>query len=148
MTAERSRVEADFERPPDRAMRLVGHAIVDPATGDENHAIDWSFQLGDRAKIRIVNEPDNLPHPIHFHGQRFLVLARGGQRQDNLCWKDTVLVQPGETVDVLLECTNPGSWMSHCHIAEHLEAHMMFTYQVLASREEPPTSGHQHGGHR
>ena len=45
-------------------------------------------------------------------------------------WKDTVLVPTGKTVDILLECGNPGSWMVHCHIAEHLEGGMMFTFEV------------------
>jgi len=26
--------------------------------------------------------------------------------------------------------SNPGAWMVHCHIAEHLEGGMMFTYHV------------------
>jgi FtsP/CotA-like multicopper oxidase with cupredoxin domain len=34
----------------------------------------------------------------------------------------------GQTVDILLDAANPGKWMAHCHIAEHLESgmHMMF----------------------
>ena len=48
----------------------------------------------------------------------------------NLPWKDTVLVGTGETVDILLEVTNPGLWMAHCHIAEHIESGMMFSFDV------------------
>ena len=40
-------------------------------------------------------------------------------------WKDTVLVPTGQTVDILLDVTNPGLWMVHCHIAEHHESGMM-----------------------
>ena len=29
-----------------------------------------------------------------------------------------MLVRTGETVDILLDVTNPGRWMAHCHIAE------------------------------
>ena len=36
----------------------------------------------------------------------------------------------GETVDLLLEITNPGIWMAHCHIAEHHESGMMFSFRV------------------
>ncbi len=71
-----------------------------------------------------------MQHPIHFHGQRFLVLSRDSVRTTNLVWKDTVLVRTGESVDLLLEASNPGAWMVHCHIAEHLEGGMMFTFQV------------------
>src|SRR3712207_7557650 len=33
--------------------------------------------------------------------------------EPNLMWKDTVLVRTGETVDILLDVTNPGRWMAH-----------------------------------
>ncbi len=71
-----------------------------------------------------------MQHPIHFHGQRFLVLSRDGEQETNMAWKDTVLIPSGETVEILLEVTNPGEWMAHCHIAEHLEAGMMLPFNV------------------
>lgn len=107
--------------------------LVDRETGAENHAIDWHFHVGDRVKLRLVNEPHTdhpMQHPIHIHGQRFLVLARNGVPTSNLQWKDTVLCRTGETVDLLVEMTEPGAWMVHCHIAEHIESHMMLTFQV------------------
>ena len=60
----------------------------------------------------------------------FVVLARGGVREKNPVWKDTVLVRTGETVDILLDVTNPGISMAHCHIAEHHESGMMFSFNV------------------
>jgi FtsP/CotA-like multicopper oxidase with cupredoxin domain len=36
----------------------------------------------------------------------------------------------GETMDLLVELTNPGRWMLHCHIAEHLGTGMMTVFQV------------------
>jgi FtsP/CotA-like multicopper oxidase with cupredoxin domain len=107
--------------------------LIDRGTGNANHDIRWSFRVGDRVKIRIVNEPDSdhpMQHPIHFHGQRFLVLALDGVRNPNLAWKDTNLVSTGQTTDILVEMSNPGLWMVHCHIAEHLEGGMMFSYLV------------------
>lgn len=58
------------------------------------------------------------------------MLSRSGVTNQNLAWKDTVLVTTGETVDLLIEASNPGRWTAHCHIAEHLEGGMMFTFQV------------------
>jgi FtsP/CotA-like multicopper oxidase with cupredoxin domain len=108
--------------------------LVDPETGAENAAIDWRFRVGDEVKIRLVNEMDSdhpMPHPFHVHGAgRFLILARDGVVEPNLVWKDTVLVRTGETVDILLSVTNPGIWMAHCHIAEHHESGMMFSFNV------------------
>ncbi len=108
--------------------------VVDQASGAANHEIGWAFRVGDRVKIRIANEMDQdhpMPHPFHIHGAgRFLILARDGKPESNLVWKDTVLVGTGETVDILLEVTNPGLWMAHCHIAEHIESGMMFSFEV------------------
>jgi FtsP/CotA-like multicopper oxidase with cupredoxin domain len=108
--------------------------LIDRTTGAENHGIQWQFTVGDRVKIRLVNEMDSdhpMHHPFHIHGAgRFLVLARDGQVEPNLMWKDTVLVRTGEVVDILLDVTNPGLWMAHCHIAEHHESGMMFSFDV------------------
>jgi FtsP/CotA-like multicopper oxidase with cupredoxin domain len=84
-------------------------------------------------KVRLVNERRSfhgMQHPIHFHGQRFLILAQNGIRNTNLAWKDTFLLPAGSTADLLLELSNPGEWMAHCHISEHLESGMMFTFSV------------------
>ncbi len=107
--------------------------LIDRQTGAENHAIDWQFKVGDRVKLRIVNEADSdhpMQHPFHVHGQRFLVLSRDGVQNTNLAWKDTVLVGTGETVEILVEMSNPGLWMAHCHIAEHIESGMMLSFRV------------------
>jgi FtsP/CotA-like multicopper oxidase with cupredoxin domain len=111
--------------------------FVDRETGAVNHAIDWRFRVGDQIKLRLVNEMDSdhpMHHPFHIHGAgRFVVLARDGIAEENLVWKDTVLVRTGETVDLLLDVTNPGIWMAHCHIAEHHESGMMFSFNVAAA---------------
>jgi FtsP/CotA-like multicopper oxidase with cupredoxin domain len=107
--------------------------LRDRATGRENMAIDWKFKLGDLVKIRIANDRSSLhpmPHPIHLHGQRFLVLSYNDRPNPNLVWKDTILIPVGGTVDVLVEMSNPGKWMLHCHIAEHLESGMMGVFEV------------------
>jgi FtsP/CotA-like multicopper oxidase with cupredoxin domain len=110
--------------------------LVDQETGAENAEIDWTFRVGDQVKLRLVNEMDSdhpMPHPFHVHGAgRFLIVARDGVVEPNLAWKDTVLVRTGETVDILLDVTNPGRWMAHCHIAEHHESGMMFSFNVTA----------------
>jgi FtsP/CotA-like multicopper oxidase with cupredoxin domain len=108
--------------------------LVDRSDDAENHAIDWHFRVGDRVKIRLVNEMDSdhpMHHPFHIHGAgRFLILARDGAVEPNLVWSDTVLVRTGEIVDIVLEVTNVGRWMAHCHIAEHHESGMMFSFDV------------------
>jgi FtsP/CotA-like multicopper oxidase with cupredoxin domain len=108
--------------------------LVDLDTGRENGEIEWAFTVGERVKIRLVNDMDQdhpMHHPFHIHGAgRFLVLSRDGATAPNLAWKDTALVHAGETVDILLDVTNPGLWMAHCHIAEHNQSGMMFSFAV------------------
>ena len=108
--------------------------LVDDATQKENMGIDWQFKKGDKVKIKIFNDPDSdhpMQHPIHIHGQRFLVVSTNGIQNQNLVWKDTVLVQNGDTVELLVEMANPGDWLIHCHIPEHMESGMMSKFEVL-----------------
>jgi FtsP/CotA-like multicopper oxidase with cupredoxin domain len=108
--------------------------FLDRTGGADSPTIDWRFRVGDRVKIRLVNEMESdhpMHHPFHLHGAgRFLVLARDGVVEPNLVWKDTVLVRTGQTVDIMFEVTNPGLWMAHCHIAEHMQSGMMFSFNV------------------
>ena len=113
--------------------------LIDRETGAVNGDIAWAFTVGDRVKIRLVNEMDAdhpMHHPFHVHGAgRFLVLSRDGKPEANLVWKDTVLLRAGETVNILLDVSNPGLWMAHCHIAEHNQSGMMFSFNVARDRE-------------
>ncbi|MBW8888151.1 MAG: multicopper oxidase family protein [Fibrobacteres bacterium] len=125
-------------------------AIRDLRTGKENHDIQWTFSKGDKILIRVHNDttttgPDasimyhSMPHPLHFHGQRFLVVRENGRPTlESLVWRDTYLIGRGYTVDLLLDASNPGDWMFHCHIAEHLEDDMMAHFRVVDSGGDAP----------
>jgi FtsP/CotA-like multicopper oxidase with cupredoxin domain len=114
--------------------------LVDRDTGAENAAIEWRLRVGDQIKIRLLNEMAGdhpMHHPFHVHGAgRFLILSRDGVTEPNLVWKDTVLLRTGETVDILLDVSNVGRWMAHCHIAEHHESGMMFSFDVAPADAE------------
>jgi suppressor of ftsI len=117
--------------------REVHWIIREPSTGRENTDIAWRFRVGDVVKIRVHNDRGAfhaMQHPLHIHGQRFLVLEQDGVPNTNLAWKDTVLLPTGSVTDILLEVSNPGRWMVHCHIAEHLESGMKFVFDVEGDR--------------
>lgn len=107
--------------------------IRDEKTKKENMDFKWNVKKGDIKKIRIKNLSDSshpMQHPIHLHGNRFLVLTQNGKMNQHLVWKDSVLIPQGEEVELLVEFTNPGEWMLHCHIAEHLSSDMMTSITV------------------
>ena len=111
----------------------VSWILRDPDGGAENEDVSWRFRAGDLVRVRLFNDPNSahaMQHPIHIHGQRFLVLSVNGEPNEHPAWKDTVLVPVGAEVELLLELSNPGQWMVHCHIAEHLSAGMKMVFSV------------------
>jgi hypothetical protein len=111
--------------------------FLDRTDSGDSPLINWRFTVGQRVKIRLINEMESdhpMHHPFHLHGAgRFLVLTRDGTVEPNLVWKDTVLVCTGQMVDILFDVTNPGLWMAHCHIAEHMQSGVMFSFTVARS---------------
>ena len=124
-------IEWEDEMPEMNAMsndENTNWILRDVKSGNEGFDIDYHANVGDIKKIRLINSPDSahpMQHPIHLHGQRFLVLNENGITNENLAWKDSVLVPTGSTVDILIEFSNPGQWAMHCHILEHAEAGMI-----------------------
>jgi len=113
--------------------KMMEWKMIDEDTWDENMDIDWKFKKWQFVKVEIYNDQNSMhpmQHPIHFHWQRFLVLTRDGKVEKNLQWKDVSLVKNGERVEILIEMTNIWTWMSHCHIAEHLQSGMMMIFKV------------------
>lgn len=130
-----SPIEWEDGMPADNAASTSAevHWLLRDGSGAENMAVHWRFTEGQPVKIRLINPMSGahpMQHPIHFHGQRFVVAAIDGKPQTPDAWKDTVLVPGGSTVDIVLDPSNPGEWMAHCHIAEHLTSGMMIGFTV------------------
>ncbi|MDP9467162.1 MAG: multicopper oxidase domain-containing protein [Chloroflexota bacterium] len=75
---------------------------------------------GQTIRVRYMNEGLQI-HPMHLHGIRQLVIAKDGYLLPDPHYEDTVLVAPGERIDVLVEATELGTWAFHCHILTHAE---------------------------
>jgi FtsP/CotA-like multicopper oxidase with cupredoxin domain len=71
-------------------------------------------------------------HPFHVHGTQFRVLSRDGEvpPPEERGFKDTVFVEVGEEVRILVRFTHPGIFMYHCHILEHEDNGMMGQFRV------------------
>lgn len=78
-------------------------------------------KLGEQVRIRYMNEGLQI-HPMHLHGLVQTVVAKDGFPLPQPFRADTVLVAPGERVDVLVEATDAGLWAFHCHILTHAES--------------------------
>lgn len=95
--------------------------------------IDEEVPRNELEEWRIVNGT-TLFHPMHIHGVLFQVLARNGSTNlppSDRGWKDTVLVNPNETVRLLVKFTDyTGIYLFHCHNLEHEDDGMMMNFRV------------------
>jgi FtsP/CotA-like multicopper oxidase with cupredoxin domain len=101
----------------------------------EMERIDWTVPLGQTEKW-IFKTNGNAPHPVHVHGAPFQVISRTGGRNQlfpwEAGWKDTVLLEDGETVEVLIRFENyRGVYLLHCHKLEHEDMGMMANFEVV-----------------
>ena len=83
-----------------------------------------------RSYVLALNNDTAWHHPIHLHGHSFRVISRNGQVTSHSEWQDTVLMAPRERVEITFVADNPGDWMFHCHILEHMAGGMMGVIRV------------------
>ena len=100
----------------------------------EMERVDERVPFGATEVWRFVNDAP-FPHPIHMHAVHFQVLMRTGGRGRvfpwERGWKDTVLVFPGEAVDVIARFDSQrGMFLLHCHNLEHEDNGMMMNFVI------------------
>lgn len=83
-----------------------------------------------RSHVLVLSNETAWWHPIHLHGHAFRVLARNGAPTPYREWRDTVLLEPQERVEVAFVADNPGRWMIHCHVLDHQNGGMMAVIAV------------------
>ncbi|HHJ19263.1 MAG TPA: copper oxidase, partial [Gammaproteobacteria bacterium] len=86
-------------------------------------------------EIWSIQNMSPMAHPFHAHAIQWQILDRNGKAAtgEDLGWKDTVLVQPGDTVRFIGRfdpAVNTGNYMYHCHILEHEDAGMMGFFRI------------------
>ncbi|MCQ4272618.1 multicopper oxidase family protein [Pseudomonas kuykendallii] len=69
-------------------------------------------------------------HPIHLHGMAFKVIS-SNRRKIIPYFTDTFLLGKNETARVALVADNPGTWMFHCHVIDHMETGLMAAIAVV-----------------
>jgi len=105
---------------------------INGLTYDMNR-IDEIIPHGELEEWRFINNTNNY-HPMHVHGVLFQVYSRNGNTNllpNDKGWKDTVLVNPNETVSVLVKFSDySGQYLLHCHNLEHEDDGMMLNIQI------------------
>jgi len=96
--------------------------------------IDFRVPFGQVERWRFRTN-GNAPHPVHVHGASFQVVSRTGGRARlfpwESGWKDTVLLNDGELVEVLIRFeAYRGVYLIHCHKLEHEDMGMMANFEV------------------
>jgi FtsP/CotA-like multicopper oxidase with cupredoxin domain len=87
------------------------------------------LELG-RSYVLAMRNDTAFHHPIHLHGHSFRVIARAGRPTRYREWQDTVFMDPHESVEIAFVADNPGGWMIHCHILEHVQTGLMGVIRV------------------
>ena len=91
---------------------------------------------GQTVIVNIINNT-SWSHAMHLHGHHVQVISHTRETRRGLVklpvypdWRDSVLVQRGEKVELAFVADNPGKWMLHCHMLEHQAAGMMTWFNV------------------
>lgn len=121
---------------PTRTFTFDGMSRINGQQYDLNR-LDFTVPFGVTERWRFQTG-GNAPHPVHIHGASFQVLSRTGGRGRTFPWeggwKDTVLLNDRETVDVMIRFDHTrgyeGQYVMHCHQLEHEGMGMMVNFIV------------------
>ncbi|XP_043995686.1 ferroxidase HEPHL1 [Gambusia affinis] len=95
----------------------------------ENEKVDW-YLLG------MGNEVDM--HTVHFHAETFIY------RTDHMHRADVFDLFPGTFQTVEMVAANPGTWLLHCHVFDHIHSGMETTYTIKATASNLPAAAPEH----
>jgi FtsP/CotA-like multicopper oxidase with cupredoxin domain len=113
--------------PPPIYFTINGKYYVD---GDMSSIDIFECNVNQVYILRFRNDDTGMVehisrHPIHLHGGHFQVVSLNGQPPERETWKDTMVIPPGEYIDVAVKFQYPGDWMLHCHIIDHEDNGML-----------------------
>ncbi len=128
-------VEPSAPRPEERGLghdflEMISSWQIQSATENEftlngkeypaTRALD--VHAGERFRIRWINISGEEFHTMHTHGHYQQIIARDAEPLTYRDVEDTVLVAPGQRVDVVVDANaQPGTWLIHCHVMDHIE---------------------------
>jgi FtsP/CotA-like multicopper oxidase with cupredoxin domain len=104
---------------------LIEHRQVWAINGIAGLAKEPLFRVrrGTAISLDVVND-NSWPHAMHLHGHHFIHHATPG------VWRDTALFARGEEGSMRFIADNPGKWLIHCHMVEHMAGGMVTWFEV------------------
>jgi FtsP/CotA-like multicopper oxidase with cupredoxin domain len=89
-----------------------------------------TMHQGQRVRWHVMSMGNEVDlHTPHWHGNTVIA---GGMRTD------TVSLLPATMVTADMTPDNPGIWLFHCHVTDHITAGMQARYEALASDKPGP----------
>ncbi|MDH3949114.1 MAG: multicopper oxidase family protein [Gammaproteobacteria bacterium] len=86
------------------------------------------IKRGQTVIIDMIND-NRWDHAMHLHGHHFKIMQKENSVGD--AWRDTTLIQGGESQKLVFVADNPGKWLLHCHMVEHTAAGMITWLEVV-----------------
>jgi len=83
----------------------------------------FSVRRGTAVSLDVVND-NSWPHAMHLHGHHFIY------HRSPEFWRDTALFTRGEEGTMRFVADNPGKWLIHCHMVEHMAGGMLTWFEV------------------
>lgn len=107
------------------------HGFVWALNGSAGRNEQPLFQAsrGRSVRLKMVNRTP-WPHAMHVHGHHFQVIQRTDGRKISPHWRDTILMDPDSEMQIAFVADNPGKWMLHCHMLEHMAGGMVTWFEV------------------
>jgi len=87
------------------------------------------MKRGDKVRWYLLSMGNEVDlHTPHWHGETVRHVGRN---------TDVIELLPGSMKTVDMVADNPGTWMFHCHVEDHMEAGMMAVYTIYAPQSRP-----------
>ncbi|GAA0316549.1 multicopper oxidase domain-containing protein [Oceanobacillus oncorhynchi subsp. oncorhynchi] len=129
--------EEEMNLPVTKNVELFGMMDMVTINGKkfDPERIDFTQEQGVTEVWEIYNKPDmmgGMIHPFHIHGAQFKIISRNGEEppENERGWKDSISIEPDETVKIAVKFQHKGVYMFHCHILEHEDNGMMGQVKV------------------
>ncbi len=127
-------VEPTHPRPEERASRdyleIISAWYINSA-GESEFTLNGKeypatrpleVRKGEKIRVRWINISAENFHTMHTHGHYMTLIARDSRPITNKDVEDTIEIGPGQRVDTtILADQQPGTWMIHCHVLDHIE---------------------------